>query len=294
MPLVFERAFRVRHYECDPYGHVNHVNYLRYMQQAAMDASEAAGYDVARYQAMGRLWFVRETDIEYLHPLVYGDTVIVKTWVLDFRRVRSRRAYELRRASDGLLVAQATTDWVFLDSRTERPVTVPPEMIAAFVPEGLSGEGDRREPFPPAPTPPPDVFTTTVRVAWHDLDAAGHVNNANYMVYLEECGIQVAEAYGWPPERMFAAGFGIVARRYRIEYYQSARYGDELTLATWYSHPRRTSATRHYTITRTRDGALIARASVIWVWIDLATGQPMRIPPDFAADFAANRALEDL
>ena len=49
---------------------------------------------------------------------------------------------------------------------------------------------------------------------------------------------------------------------------------------------------RHYTITRASDGALIARASVTWVWIDLTTGQPIRIPPDFAADFAANRALE--
>ena len=79
MPRVHERAFRVRHYECDAYGHVNHVNYLRYMQEAAMDASAAAGYGVARYEELGRLWFVRETDISYLHPLRYGDTVIVKT-----------------------------------------------------------------------------------------------------------------------------------------------------------------------------------------------------------------------
>ena len=81
----------MRHYECDAYGHVNHANYLRYMQETAFDASAAVGYDVARYEAIGRQWLVRETDITYLRPLVYGDTVIVKTWVADFRRVRSRR-----------------------------------------------------------------------------------------------------------------------------------------------------------------------------------------------------------
>ena len=42
MALTHERTFRVRHYECDSYGHVNHANYLRYMQEAAFDASAAA------------------------------------------------------------------------------------------------------------------------------------------------------------------------------------------------------------------------------------------------------------
>ncbi len=49
-----ERAFRVRSYECDGYGHVNHANYLRYMQEAAFDASAAAGYDLEIIRA-GRL-----------------------------------------------------------------------------------------------------------------------------------------------------------------------------------------------------------------------------------------------
>ena len=288
MPLTHERTFRVRHYECDAYGHVNHANYLRYMQETAMDASAAAGYDIPRYEAMRRQWFIRETDIHYLRPLTYGDSVIVKTWVQDFRRVRSRRAYELRHVGNGDMVAQASTDWVYLDSDTLRPVSVPPEMIAAFVPESIPDNSPRREPFPPAPPPPPGVFTTRRRVEWHHLDTAGHVNNAMYMAYLEDCGVQVAAAYGWPMSRMFEAGFGLVARRYRIEYTQSATMDDELELATWVSDIGRTNAVRYYAITRVTDGAPIARAHVLWVWVDLATGRPMRIPPDFAADFAPN------
>jgi len=69
MPLTHVRTFRVRHYECDAYGYVKDANYLNYMQEAAFDASATAGYDLARYQAMGRYWLVRETDVEYLHPL---------------------------------------------------------------------------------------------------------------------------------------------------------------------------------------------------------------------------------
>ena len=61
MPLTHVRTFRVRHYECDALGHVNYANYLRYMQEAAFDASAAAGYDLDRYKAMGCHWLVRET-----------------------------------------------------------------------------------------------------------------------------------------------------------------------------------------------------------------------------------------
>ena len=27
MPLTYTRQFRIRHYECDGYGHLNNVNY---------------------------------------------------------------------------------------------------------------------------------------------------------------------------------------------------------------------------------------------------------------------------
>jgi acyl-CoA thioester hydrolase len=288
MPAVHERTFRVRHYECDAYGHVNHANYLRYMQEAAMDASAAVGYDVARYDAMQRHWLIRETDINYLRPLVYGDSVIVKTWVADFRRVRSRRAYALRHATTGEPVAEAHTDWVYLDTATLRPITIPLEMIAAFYPEGLPDARPHRAPFPAAPPPPPGMFTLRQQVEWRDLDQAQHVNNAAYMAYIENCGIGVAAAHGWTMTRMMEAGFGLVARRYRIEYQQPAVFGDELEIATWLSPPRRSSVVRHYTVSRLMDGQLLARAHVTWVWVDLATGHPIRIPDGFMADFTTN------
>jgi len=290
MPLTHVRAFRVRHYECDAYGHVNNANYLRYMQETAFDASAAAGYGMARYAAMGHHWLVRETDIEYIYPLRYGDTVRVKTWVADFQRVRSRRAYEFRRDGSDELVARASTDWVFLDDATGRPAPIPPEMMSAFYPEGLPESMAPRERPAPMPPPPPGVFRARRRVEWRDIDPVGHVNNAVYLAYIEDCGVQVAAAYGWPMARMAAEGFALVARRHQIEYKQPAVLGDELELATWISGVRHASATRHYTVTRLSDGALLAQARTYWVWIDPKTGKPIRIPDVFVADFASNIA----
>lgn len=253
-----------------------------------MDASAAAGYDLARYEALGHQWLIRETDIEYLRPLTYGDSVVVKTWVADFHRVRSRRMYELRHAASGELVAQAETDWVYLETATGRPATIPPEMIRAFIPEGTDPAPRRRDPFPEPPPAPPGVFRMRRRVEWRDLDPAGHVNNAVYLTYFEDCSVQDAASRGWPMARMAAADFAIVARHYRIEYQRPALLDDELEVATWISDVKRSSAVRHYALTRVTDGVLLARARAVWVWVDRRTGSPMRIPEDFAQDFAPN------
>ena len=86
MPLIHRRTFRIRSYECDAHGRLNNANYLRLMQETAFDASAAAGYDQARYQAMGRLWLIRESCLEFFTPLYDNDRVEISAWIGDFHR----------------------------------------------------------------------------------------------------------------------------------------------------------------------------------------------------------------
>ena len=286
MPMIHTRTFRVRGYECDALGHVNHANYMRWAQEAAFDASAAAGYDVQRYLELKTTWLIRETEIDYLRPVRYGNLVEVKTWVADFRRVRSRRAYEFRLAGTDQLVARAATDWVYLDRGSLRPVTIPKEMKLGFFPEGVPQESPRRQRFPEPPPPPEGVFVQHRRAEWRDLDEAGHVNNAVYLNYIEDCGQQMVSALGWPMSRMAANGSGVVARQHRIEYKLPAVLDDELELRTWLSDVAGSTAIRHSTIRRASDDALLQRARTVHVWIDLATGQRADLPQDFVSDLA--------
>ncbi|MDX2139333.1 MAG: acyl-CoA thioesterase [Chloroflexota bacterium] len=285
----FTREFKVRHYECDAYGHVNNANYLRYMEQAAIEASAAVGYDDARYTALGTMWLIRETDIEYLLPLKMDDVVAVKTWVADFRRVRSQRRYEFTRVGDGALVARATTDWVYMDRATQRPVSVTPEMIAAYCPDGTP-EPTPRERIAAAPPPPPRPHTMQRRVEWRDIDMAQHVNNATYLNYMEECGIQSLDGFGWSVDRLAAVGIAIVARRHQIEYQQPALLGDMLRVTTFLADVRRATAVRHFTIVREKDNVLLARARSQWVFMNPTSLQPARVPEAVMNDFAEHIA----
>lgn len=288
MPLTHTRTFRIRNYECDAHGHLNNAIYLRFMQETAADASTAAGYSRKEYEHIARHWLIRDTQIEYLHPAFYKDILQIKTWVSDIRRASSRREYEFKRLKDGALIGRAFTDWVFMNTNTGRPATIPAELINAFYPEGVPDSFTHRERFPEEPTPPPGVFKILRGVDWGDIDQMRHVNNAVYMDYVTECGMQVLAAYDWPWERMIANGFAIFLRRNQIQYLQPALQDDVLEIATWVSNIRRSTATRHYEITRLRDNSTIARVNAFSVWVNMSKGKPIRIPPKFLADFRPN------
>lgn len=290
MPHTYSRTFRIRYYECDAYGHLYNTNYLRMMQETATDASADAGYDAQHYREMNRAWLIRNTDIEYLIPLRYDDRIVIRTWVEDFRRASSRRRYEFIKLDSGELAARAHTDWVFIDSQTQRPTSIPGEIIRAFFPEGPPESFPERTAFPTAPPPPPGAYRMQRRVAWQDIDMMGHVNNAVYLDYATECGMQVVAAHRWSVTRMLAEGFGILLRRNQVQYLQPAFLGEELEIGTWFSNLRFSTATRHYQINRKESQETLAWIHALGVWVDLKSGRPIRIPKEMIADFAPNRA----
>lgn len=292
MPAIFTRRFRVRHYECDAYGHLNNVNYVRYMQETALDASADIGWDNERYQAIGHHWLIRETDIEYLQPLVWNDDVDVTSYVIDFRRIQSRRRYEFHRVSDGALVAQATTVWVYLNTETLRLARIPDSMIQDFAPDGLP-DSSKPHRFPPAPPQPKGVFHHQRRAEWRDIDTVGHVNNASYMAYCEDASTQVGRGFGWTMQAMLDEGFALVLRRFRIQYLQPAVLDDDLVISTWVSDVKRATAHRHYDIHRPADDTQLARAYGMLVCFDLEKQRPMRVPQQVLVDFADNIVQAD-
>lgn len=288
MPALYQMTTRVRSYECDAYGHLNNVNYIRWMQEAALDASAAVGWDMARYAALGQHWLIRETDIEYLRPFVYGDTIELTTWVEDFRRVRSRRIYEFRKAGESDLYARAATDWVYLDRATGSLATIPSEMVTDFAPDGQIAEGTPRSKYPTPPAPPPNVYTLARRVEWREINMEGHANNAAYFGYVEDMSTQVGRHYGWGMPRLLETGVVMILRQLRLIYHLPALMDEDIEIRAWLSDGRRISYVRHYDITRVSDGALLAQARGLWVCFDMKKRRPITVPQEMQEAFAPN------
>ena len=105
--------------------HVNNIEYVRMMQEAAIAHVEEVGWPTDKMREEGLTWVVREHRVEYRKPCFAGEEVSLYTWVHDFQRFRSRRRYRFVRESDGAVLAEAETEWVFLDFRRGRPSAIP-------------------------------------------------------------------------------------------------------------------------------------------------------------------------
>lgn len=111
----------------DRNGHVNNVAYIQWLQDAAVRHAQAGGCMDAT-TAVGAIWVVRTHHIEYLAPAFAGDTLTMLTWVVNFKKVRSLRKYKIIRTADRAVLARAETDWVFVNAKTGRPMTIPDEI----------------------------------------------------------------------------------------------------------------------------------------------------------------------
>ena len=133
---VYTRSFTIPGDAIDENGHVNNVAYVQWMQEIAVEHYAAIG-GTQSMRLAGATWVVREHRIEYFLPAFAGEEIEVKTWVENIRRVRSLRKYEFVRKSDGKVLVQGETDWVYVNAKTGRPLPIPEEVFKAF---GLSPE----------------------------------------------------------------------------------------------------------------------------------------------------------
>lgn len=132
MPAIYEHHCNVKPTDIDQLGHVNNLVYLSWMIDAAVAHSKVQGWSQKEYQQIGFGWVVRSHNIEYLQPAFLENEIVVRTWVSDFRRIRSTRQYRIVRRNDGLLLATANTDWVWVSYTTWQPGRIPDQVVKSF------------------------------------------------------------------------------------------------------------------------------------------------------------------
>jgi acyl-CoA thioester hydrolase len=117
------------------------------------------------------------------------------------------------------------------------------------------------------------------------VDVHGHVNNLEYLKWMQEIAIEHSALQGWPVDRYMQLQASWFIRSHSIEYLQPGFAEDEITHGTWVAaiHDR-TSPRRHLFIRRA-DRAILARAETMWTFIDLKTGRTTPIPEELGSAF---------
>lgn len=229
-PYVYTWRFKARTYELDLNGVVKPAVYLNYMEEVATQVSAALGWDFNWYATNKRLWVARKHVIRILDTIGRGEELEAITWVADARRVQSNREYVIRRISDEQPVLHARTNWVFLNEETMRPERIPSNVdhfIAGVGEANLDTEVDEAITVEKA-----FIYTENRRVEYHEVDSAGHVNNAIYVTWAEEAIRNMLSACGWTPNRLKTADFQMRLHAREIEYFRSTLYDESVQINT--------------------------------------------------------------
>jgi acyl-CoA thioesterase FadM len=263
MSHVHVDTVRARHDELDAFGMVRVSACVRWLAQAAADASAAVGFGPDWYEAHGLMWLVRRTTLALERPIGRDERVTVRTFVEDFRRVRSHRAYELHDDA-GHVVARGRTDWVMIQVASARPVRVPQEIEAAFgAVEGRGGAPGRPAWKEPPEPEVPARMSHVVRFA--DLDSLAHVNNATYLDLLVEAAFGHFATQGWNLDRFRAEDRLPWVQRVDVEYLEAAVFGDTIDSTTWMAGTEQVLHV-HHRLARGGDGTSLVRAETGWAW----------------------------
>jgi acyl-CoA thioester hydrolase len=131
----------------------------------------------------------------------------------------------------------------------------------------------------------PRIFIDHFTVGADSIDLNGHVNNQEFVRWMQDVATAHSSEQGWTLERYLAAGVTWVIRSHFIEYLRPAFRDDEILLATWVAGMDAQTSPRQYRFVRARDGKTLVEAETRWVFCDLQSGRPRDIPAEVAAAF---------
>lgn len=128
------------------------------------------------------------------------------------------------------------------------------------------------------------VYQHDVIVAPQAIDGNGHVNNIEYLRWMQEAALRHADSLGCTRATVAAGGTWVI-RSHRIEYLRPAFAGEQIAVLTWVSNVRRVQSLRKYKIVRANDDAVLVEAETDWLFTDTRTGRLRSIPKEVSALF---------
>lgn len=127
------------------------------------------------------------------------------------------------------------------------------------------------------------MYQKEILVTKAHIDVLGHVNNREYILWMEEAAQADATRLGWGLNQLQAHAVLWVARQHWIEYLSPCYEGETLVMYTWVDKHRRTSLLRRYALKR--GDQLVMLGATEWVLINEQTLRPCGITPQMVQDF---------
>ncbi len=134
----------------------------------------------------------------------------------------------------------------------------------------------------------PDPFILSVSPQAEDIDGLDHTNNAVYVKWCELAGWAHSEALGLAMADYQRLDRAMAIRRGEYEYLLPSFLGEPLLLGTWLvGGDGRLAMQRRFQLIRQCDGMTLMRGVWDLVCIEISSGKPRRMPPEFVSAYKA-------
>ena len=128
------------------------------------------------------------------------------------------------------------------------------------------------------------IYRYELTVPEDALDVNGHVNNLEYLSWMQSAAILHSDSQGCT-QATAGAGATWVIRAHRVEYLRPAFAGEQIIVLTWVSNFRRVQSLRKYRIIRAKDNVVLVEGETDWVFVDAKNGRLRSIPKNVIASF---------
>ncbi|MGN8646933.1 acyl-CoA thioesterase [Gracilibacillus sp. HCP3S3_G5_1] len=114
---------KVRYQETDQMGVVYHANYLIWFEIGRTDFIEKLGFRYHEMEAEGIVSPVVDANIQFKHPIRYGDDAYVETWLEKYNGIRTTYGYRIIN-QDGQEAVTGETQHVIVRKENFRPLSL--------------------------------------------------------------------------------------------------------------------------------------------------------------------------
>ncbi len=135
----------VRFQDCDAFGHLNNARYIDYFLNARDDHLRAYyQFDLVQHAHTQRAnWVVTHHEIAYLRPALPGETVTIRTALIDVTDGRLKVEGLMFDEAEQVLKAALWTTFRYVDLASGRPARHPAEVMDWL--RGIAVDEDVRE-----------------------------------------------------------------------------------------------------------------------------------------------------
>jgi acyl-CoA thioester hydrolase len=128
----------------------------------------------------------------------------------------------------------------------------------------------------------PSPHTLRTRVTAADMDGLNHTNNAVYVNWCQQVAWSHSVAVGMDLARYRELDRAMAITRSEFDYLRASREGDDIVVATWIvDWDRKLTMQRRFQVIRVNDGVTLLRAAMRFACIEVSSGRPRRMPPEF-------------